>query len=315
MTATPPEPTPHSGSHSLTSGRLALLLLVGALGVLALKLVAAWYTNSIAVLSDAAESLVNLATAVVASIAVVWAHRPPDEEHPYGHHKAEYFAAGFVGSVVLLASISIAFTAIDRLLNPAVVEALDSAVLLLLPAAAVNAGLGLYLKREGRRRRSPSLEAEGQHLTLDVLTTGVALLALLLTELTDSPWIDPLAGLGLAFFILYAGAKMIRESLHGLMDSAWPPAEKEDLERLLETVAERIGFEYHALRTRQAASRRFLSLHVLVPGVWSVQRGHDVLEEIEKEVRERFPNTSVMTHLEPLEDPCSFADQGLFREE
>ncbi len=296
------------------SSQVMKLLLVGAVVILIMKLIAAWLTNSIAVLSDAAESVVNIATATVAGLAVWWARLPPDDDHPYGHDKAEYFAVGFVGSVVLLASISIAVTAVDRLLSPVMVEQTWDGLLLLVPAALANGALGLYASRRGRADRSPTLTAEGRHLLLDVLTTGVAILALVLTDWLKIPWLDPLAGLALAIFILATGIDITRRSLHGLMDVAWPTEELSALGTLLTELSEKHEFGFHALRTRQAASRRFVSMHVLVPGQMTVQEGHELLEIIEKEVRDSFPGTSILTHLEPLEDPCSFADQNLFRE-
>jgi len=251
---------------------------------------------------------------VVALWALTLAAQPPDELHAYGHSKAEYFASGLEGALVLLAAASIAYTAWGRLFAPQPLEQLGIGLGISIAAAALNGGIALVLLRAGRRLRSVTLQADAQHLLTDVWTTGGVVLGLVLTQLTGWLILDPLIALAVAANIVWVGFRLLRESGYGLLDSALPAEERQ----LIDTILERYrshGIAFHALRTRLSGTRRFISLHVLVPGDWTVQRGHDLCEELELAVLEALPESWVITHLEPRDDPSAFADEGLDRSE
>lgn len=290
----------------------ALLSIAAALATIGLKGAAWWVTGSVGLLSDAMESFVNLAAAAVTLTMLIVAARPPDEEHAYGYSKAEYFASGFEGSLILVAAVAIGIAASERLIAPQPLQAIGLGLAIAVAAAVVNFGVARVLLRAGRHYQSIALEADARHLLTDVWTTAGVAVAVLLVALTGWQRLDPLVALAVAAHILWTGFGLVRRSFLGLMDRALPPADR----RAIEAVLERHGAEgvrYHALRTRQAAGRSFVSVHVLVPGAWTVQRGHDLLERIEAEVREAVPGASVFTHLEPREDPASFADVDLDR--
>ncbi|MCL4801364.1 MAG: cation diffusion facilitator family transporter [Burkholderiales bacterium] len=290
----------------------ALLSIAAALATIGLKGAAWWVTGSVGLLSDAMESFVNLAAAAVTLTMLIVAARPPDEEHAYGYSKAEYFASGFEGSLILVAAVAIGIAASERLIAPQPLQAIGLGLAIAVAAAVVNFGVARVLLRAGRHYQSIALEADARHLLTDVWTTAGVAVAVLLVALTGWQRLDPLVALAVAAHILWTGFGLVRRSFLGLMDRALPPADR----RAIEAVLERHGAEgvrYHALRTRQAAGRSFVSVHVLVPGAWTVQRGHDLLERIEAEVREAVPGASVFTHLEPREDPASFADLDLDR--
>jgi len=292
----------------------ALLSIAAAVATITLKFSAYRLTGSVGLFGDATESLVNLAAAVVALWALTLAAQPPDELHAYGHSKAEYFASGLEGALVLLAAASIAYTAWGRLFAPQPLEQLGIGLGISIAAAALNGGIALVLLRAGRRLRSVTLQADAQHLLTDVWTTGGVVLGLVLTQLTGWLILDPLIALAVAANIVWVGFRLLRESGYGLLDSALPAEERQ----LIDTILERYrshGIAFHALRTRLSGTRRFISLHVLVPGDWTVQRGHDLCEELELAVLEALPESWVITHLEPRDDPSAFADEGLDRSE
>lgn len=290
----------------------ALLSIAAALVTMALKFGAYLLTGSVGLFSDAAESLVNLVAALVAFAALTYAARPPDEEHAYGHTKAEYFSSGLEGALILFAAAAIAYTAIPRLLHPQPLEQVGLGLALATIGAAINGGVALVLLRAGRRMRSVTLEADARHLLTDVWTTVGVLVAVVLVALTGWRILDPLIALVVAANIVWTGLRLLRETGYGLLDTALPP---EDVRHIREVLARyhTQGIEYHALRTRRSGARRFVSLHVLVPGSWTVQRGHDLCEEIEATLRRALPETTIFTHLEPSEDPRAFDDQGLDR--
>lgn len=292
--------------------RLLWLSIGAAVATIALK-VSAWaLTGSVGLLSDAAESIVNLVAAVVAMAALRWAVKPADEEHAYGHAKAEYFSAGVEGSLILIAAAGIAVTAVVRLFDPQPLESVGTGLAVSSAASLINLVVGLTLLRAGRRERSIVLEADGKHLITDVWTSAGVIAGVAGVALTGWDRLDPIVALAVAANILVAGGGLLRRSAGGLMDRA---LEEPDLAAIHDALAEyeRDGVRFHALRTRQAGSRRFVSLHVLVPGAWSVQRGHDLVERVEASLCERLPGASVFTHLEPAEDPRSFADTTLDR--
>jgi cation diffusion facilitator family transporter len=244
--------------------------------------------------------------------ALRWAVKPADEDHAYGHAKAEYFSAGVEGALILIAAIAIAITAVPRLIDPQPLESVGIGLAVSALASLINLGVGLALLRTGRRERSIVLEADGKHLITDVWTSAGVIVGVAGVALTGWERLDPIVALAVAANILIAGGGLLRRSAGGLMDRA---LEEPDLEAIREVLAgfERDGVRFHALRTRQAGSRRFVSLHVLVPGAWTVQRGHDLVERVEGSLCARLPGASVFTHLEPAEDPRSFADTSLDR--
>jgi cation diffusion facilitator family transporter len=285
---------------------------VAAAATIGLKAAAYFYTGSVALLSDALESIVNLVAATAALLALSVAARPADEDHAYGHNKAEYFSSGFEGGLILVAAVGIAYAGVRRLLAPQPIEQTGLGLSLAGVAAAINLAVAQLLFRAGRLHRSIVLEADARHLMTDVWTSVAVIGGVALTVATGIRLLDPLVALAMATHILWTGADLIRRSALGLLDTALP----EDVRREIGTVLDHHGADgvrFHALRTRQAGRWRFISFHVLVPGEWSVQRGHDLLERIEEQIRERVPDCTVFTHLEPIEDPASFQDEKLER--
>jgi len=280
---------------------------------MALKTYAWVLTSSVGLFADALESLVNLAAGVMALLVLRVAERPPDADHLYGHEKAEYFASGAEGTLILIAALSIAWSAGHRLLLPREVQRLDVGLAILVLAALVNLATALLLLSAGRRLRSITLRANAQHLLTDVWTSGGVLVGLALVGLTGWQAADPLVGLLLAAHIGWTGLRLVSSSVHGLMDRALPGDEVGQVVAVLDELMQREADEvrYHALRTRRSGARSFVSFHVQVPGRWTVQRGHDLVETIEEEIRRRLPMATVFTHLEPLEDPRSYRDQVL----
>jgi cation diffusion facilitator family transporter len=293
--------------------RFAWLSIAAAVATIGLKTAAYFLTGSVSLLSDALESLVNLAAAVVALLVLTVAARPPDEDHAYGHSKAEYFSSGVEGGLILLAAGSIAIAAVGRLLDPQPLEQVGLGLAITVVASLINLVVARVLLRAGRHYHSITLEADAQHLLTDVWTSIGVVAGVIAVALTGWQRLDPLIALVVAANILWAGFRLIRRSALGLLDTALPAAEREIVVAILDRYAGREGVEYHALRTRQAGARRFVSVHILVPGSWTVQRGHNLLERIEREVRATLAGTTIFTHLEPIEDPESFADQTLDR--
>ena len=292
--------------------KLLWLAIAAAVATITLKTTAWLLTDSVGLLSDAAESVVNLVAAVVAMLAMRWALKPADEEHAYGHQKAEYFAAGVEGAMIVVAAVIIGATALPRLFDPQPIEAAGLGVAISTGASLINLAVGALLLREGRRLRSIILEADGKHLLADVWTSVGVLGGVILVALTGWNILDPLIALAVAVNIISTGLRLVLRSMGGLMDRGLDAAEQAQIAAVL-TRFESDGISYHALRTRQAGSRAFVSLHVLVPGAWTVQQGHDVAEEIEDALRAALPHATVFTHLEPAEDPRSFADVELDR--
>ncbi len=292
--------------------RLLWLSIAAALVTISLKTAAWALTGSVGLLSDAAESVVNLAAAIVAMAALRWATKPADDEHAYGHAKAEYFSAGVEGTLIVIAAAVIAVTAIDRLLHPQAIEDVGVGLAVSAVASLINFAVGYLLLRTGRRERSIVLEADGKHLITDVWTSVGVIIGVAGVAITGWQRLDALVALAVAVNIVATGGGLLRRSVSGLMDRALGEPERRQIEEVL------AGFfgsdvQFHALRTRQAGSRAFVSVHVLVPGAWTVQRGHDVVEEVEFALRERLPYATVFTHLEPAEDPRSFDDTRLDR--
>lgn len=289
-----------------------LLSVAAAILTIALKAGAYLLTGSVGLLSDAAESCVNLVAAIVATWAVTFAAKPPDEEHEFGHYKAEYFSSGVEGALILVAAGSIAIAAWNRLLHPQPLEQISIGLGLSLIATAVNGALAWAMLRASKRLRSITLRADAHHLFTDVWTSVGVVLGLIFVPLTGWIILDPIIAFVVAANIIWAGVKLLHETGLGLLDTAMPASERRIVTDVLANYDAQ-GIQFHALRTRVAGSRRFVYFHVLVPGSWTVKRGHDVCEEMELIISRSLPGTYVFTHLEPLEDPSSWQDQELDR--
>jgi cation diffusion facilitator family transporter len=289
-----------------------LLSIAAAILTIALKAGAYFLTGSVGLLSDAAESCVNLVAAIVATWAVTFAAKPPDEEHEFGHYKAEYFSSGVEGALILVAAGSIAIAAWNRLLHPQPLEQISIGLGLSLIATAVNGVLAWAMLRASKRLRSITLRADAHHLFTDVWTSVGVVLGLILVPLTGWILLDPIIAFVVAANIIWTGVKLLHETGLGLLDTAMPVSERRMVTDVLASYDAQ-GIQFHALRTRVAGSRRFVYFHVLVPGGWTVKRGHDLCEEMELMIARSLPGTYVFTHLEPLEDPSSWEDQELDR--
>jgi cation diffusion facilitator family transporter len=292
--------------------RYAWLSIATALATILLKGVAWWLTGSVGLLSDALESFVNLAGALMALAMLSLAATPADENHAHGHGKAEYFSSGFEGFLILLAALSIGYAAYQRLLAPQPLEAVGVGLAVSVVASILNLATARILLGVGRRYKSITLEADAHHLLTDVWTSVGVIVGVGLVWLTGWLWLDPAIALLVAANIVWTGWQLLRRSTAGLMDVSMPAEELAAIEAVLERYRGR-GLAFHALRTRQAGARAFVTLHVLVPGSWTVQQGHDWSERIEADIRQALPHVHVITHLEPLEDPVSLVDQGLDR--
>ena len=292
--------------------RFAWLSIAAAVVTIGLKSLAYVLTGSVGLLSDALESLVNLVAAAFTLGMLALAARPPDEAHAWGYNKAEYFSSGAEGVLIFAAAIAIGWTSALRLMSPRPLESVGLGLAVSVLASLVNLGVARVLLSAGRRNHSIALEADAHHLLTDVWTSAGVVAGVIAVALTDWEILDPLIAIAVALQILWTGVKLVRRSAQGLLDRALPPDEQEALSRLL---ARRKGAEvqFHAVRTRQAGARRFVTLHVLVPGDWSVRRGHELCEQLELEIAAAIPNASVLTHLEAVEDPTSFQDQELDR--
>lgn len=292
--------------------RFGWLSIGAAVVTIGLKTTAYFLTGSVGLLSDAVESLVNLAGAVMALAMLTIAARPADEDHAYGHSKAEYFSSGVEGSLILMAALAIAVAAVNRLVTPRPLEQVGIGLCVAVVASMVNLGTAVVLLRAGRRHRSVTLEANAHHLLTDVWTSAGVVAGVAAVALTGWIRLDPLVALGVAANIVWTGVRIVRDSVRGLMDAALPADEVALVRQILDAHITG-GAQYHALRTRQSGARAFVSFHVLVPGTWTVHRGHGLLEQVEGAIRDRLPNATVFTHLESLDDPTSWDDQHIDR--
>lgn len=299
-------------SSRLFLARFAWLSIAASLATIALKTTAYALTGSVGLLSDAAESLVNLVGALMALVMLVVAARRPDKEYNFGYSKAEYFSSLLEGSLILLAAAAICVTAVPRLLDPRPLEQVGLGLGISVLASLINFGVAVTLMRAGREHNSITLEADAHHLFSDVWTSAGILVGVALVSFTQWYVLDPLVAIIVALHITWIGGSLVRRSAAGLMDKALPAAEQEALWRVLDQHKAK-GAHFHALHTRSSGARRFISMHVLVPGQWTVLRGHRLLEHIEADIRAVLPNVSISTHLEPLEDPASWDDHELDR--
>lgn len=294
--------------------RYAWLSIVAAIATILLKGIAWWMTGSVGLLSDAIESFVNLAGALMALWMLILAATPADKEHAYGHSKAEYFSSAFEGFLILLAALSIGYTAIGRLLDPQPLEEVGLGLLVSVAASVINFLVSRILMVAGKKHNSITLEADAHHLMTDVWTSVGVIGGVGLVWLSGWLWLDPAIALLVAANIVWTGVKLMSRSASGLMDAALSAEVVQQIEAIFAEYRAQ-GLAFHALRTRQAGSRVFISFHLLAPGHWSIQVGHDWSERIEAALREILPGAHVTTHLEPIEDPVSMVDQGLDRED
>jgi len=287
--------------------RYAWLSIAAAVVTIGLKSFAYLLTGSVGLLSDAVESLVNLVAAIIALSMLIIAARPADEEHPFGHSKAEYFASGAEGVLIFVAAISIAIAAVQRILAPRAIEQPGAGLAVSTFASAINFIVARILLSVGKKQNSITLEADAHHLMTDVWTSVAVIVGVGAVAITDWELLDPIIALAIAANIVRTGVQLVRRSIAGLMDTALPPEEYDRVLRVLEKYKEQ-GVEFHALKTRQAAGRRFVSVHVLVPGRWTTHKGHHLVENVEKDIRDALAGVTVFTHLEPVDDPLSFQD-------
>jgi cation diffusion facilitator family transporter len=286
-----------------TARPYTLLSIAAALMTIGLKTEAYLLTGSVGLLSEAMESIVNL----VAALAAFWA---VSFDHPFGHNKAEYFSSGLESILIIIAAIGIATLAWSRLFTPEPLQKLDIGLYLSLVATLVNGGVAWILFRAGRRLRSITLRADAHHLLSDVWTSVGVILGMLLVKFTGWLMLDSIVAMVMAASILVSGVQMLRETGAGLLDTALPVGDRDRITGIFSTY-EQQGICFHALRTRVSGSRGFVTFHVLVPGNWTVQQGHDLCDDVERAIVQALPGTNVITHLEPLEDPRSWADQEL----
>lgn len=269
--------------------------------VLALKSVAWWVTGSVALLSDALESIINVAASLAAFFALRVAARPADHNHPFGHHKAEYLSAVLEGVLIVIAALTILREAYYAFLDPQPPEAPLTGMLFNGAASVINAVWCVVLLKIGRRHRSPALIADGKHLFADVVTSVGVLIGFILVPVTGILQIDPLVAGLVALNILWIGWGLMRESVGGLMDAAAPP---DVVERIRAVVSEHGtgAIEAHDLRTRPAGRVTFLEFHLVVPGSMTVSQAHDICNRIEEALNEEMADISVTIHVEPEEE-------------
>jgi cation diffusion facilitator family transporter len=309
MESTPPPAL----SRPTNLERFAWLSIAAAIATISLKALAWWLTGSVGLLSDALESLVNLAAALLMLSMLRLAATPPGQTFPYGLSKAEYISAGVEGALIVLAAGGILYAAIPRLISPEPLEAPLLGLSITVIASLINLGVATVLIRAGKRHDSITLEADGKHLMTDVWTSAGVIAGVGLVYVTGWQRLDPLVALAVAIHIVWTGIGLVRRSVVGLLDAAISPEDQNEVNKIFTEYARRYAVKFHAFRTRQAGSRRFISFHLLVPDEWSVKRAHQLSEEIEERIRSLVPNSGVLVHIEPISDPASYDDEGLDR--
>jgi len=287
--------------------RFAWLSIAAAIATILLKTLAWHITGSVGLLSDAAESLVNLVAAIIALVALKVSIRPPDMNHQFGHSKAEYFSAGAEGMMIFIAAAVIVYSAVERFLYPRPIADAGVGLLVSVLASVINGAVAWVLLRNGRKRRSMTLIADGKHLLTDVWASLGVLVGVGLVWLTGWQRLDPIVAFAVGINILVTGAKLVRQSGTALLDVSLP---EEDNAAIRDFLAAHSNdhLTFHAVRTREAGYRQFLEFHMLVPGSWTVKQGHDVMEDLIDEILEEWPEMRVSGHLEPIEDPRSYED-------
>ena len=287
--------------------KFAWLSIAAALVTIGLKTAAWLITGSVGLLSDAAESVVNLVAAVVALFALRVAARPADKNHHFGHSKAEYFSSAIEGVMIFVAAVVIVAFAVERLIFPRPLEEIGVGLLITVGASVINGAVALVLLGAGAKYNSITLRADGHHLMTDVITSAGVVVGIGLVWITGWNWLDPVVALLVGLNILWTGWRLVSESASGLMDESLPKEQNARLRGILaEHETEEIKF--HAFRTRISGARAFMEFHMLVPGAWSVQRGHDAMEDLIDLIQEEFAELRVIGHLEPIEDPRSYED-------
>ena len=295
------------GLQTRDLSRFAYLSIAAAVVTITLKVIAWRLTGSVGLLSDAAESVVNLVAAVAVLIALKVAAMPADKNHHFGHTKAEYFSAAIEGVMIFVAAVLIMWSAVERFLHPQPIENVGIGLAISVVASAVNGGVAVVLLRAGRRYRSLTLTADGKHLMTDVWTSAGVVVGVLVVALTGIERLDPVVAFLVGLNIVWTGWKLIRESTEGLMDISMS---KEDNAAIADILSRFVTSEvhFHALRTRESGHHRFAEVHVLVPGAWTVTKGHDLVEEVETAVHRDFGDIALTCHLEPREDPRAYGD-------
>ncbi|MCL2154679.1 MAG: cation diffusion facilitator family transporter [Leptospirales bacterium] len=269
---------------------------------------AAWYlTGSVGLLSDAFESVINLLAAIMAMVMLKIAHLPPDENHEFGHGKAEYFSSFVEGILILIAAVGIIYTAVVRFFDPQQIEQLGIGLLVSFTAAAINFVVARILLKAGKKYRSITLESDSYHLMTDVWTSAGVIIGVGIAGITGWVRLDSIVAFLVGINIIVMAYKIIKRSVAGLMDASLSSHELEIIESVFDGYRKK-GIIFHALLTRQGAFRRFVSVHVLVSNEMTVHDAHHIADNIEEDIRKALKNTVVFTHLEPLEDEISFDD-------
>jgi cation diffusion facilitator family transporter len=297
-----------TNNSQINLAKFAWMSIIVSVVVFGMKMAAWWATGSVGLLSDALESTVNIVAAVVALFALRTAMKPADAMHHFGRGKAEYFSASIEGFMILLAALIIVYTAIDRIISPRELEQIGWGLTISTVAAVINGGAALILLRAGKLHRSPVLIADGKHLITDVWTSVGVIVGVGLVVVTGWNRLDGIVALAVGLNIIVTGINLLRSSTAGLMDKALSDDDHLKIVNVL-TKYESDEVKFHALQTREAGRQRFVSMHVLVPGAWTIQKGHDLSENLEADIIAELPETIITTHVEPLEDERSWADE------
>jgi cation diffusion facilitator family transporter len=297
-----------TNNSQINLAKFAWMSIIVSVVVFGMKMAAWWATGSVGLLSDALESTVNIVAAVVALFALRTAMKPADAMHHFGRGKAEYFSASIEGFMILLAALIIVYTAIDRIISPRELEQIGWGLTISTVAAVINGGAALILLRAGKLHRSPVLIADGKHLMTDVWTSVGVIVGVGLVVVTGWNRLDGIVALAVGLNIIVTGINLLRGSTAGLMDKALSDDDHLKIVNVL-TKYESDEVKFHALQTREAGRQRFVSMHVLVPGAWTIQKGHDLSENLEADIIAELPDTIITTHVEPLEDERSWADE------
>ncbi len=292
--------------------RFAWLSIAVALFTIGLKTTAYLITGSVGLLSDALESIVNLVGGVLALVMLTIAARAADKEHTYGHSKAEYFSSGIEGTLILIAAASIIYTAVERILNPQPLEQIGVGLLVSVGASLANLAVSIILQRAGKRHNSISLTSNGKHLMTDVWTSGGVVMGVGAVAITGWQILDSLVAILVAVNIIWTGVGIVRQSVAGLMDSSLSAKDLAAIDQVLAKYKNK-DLEIHALRTRQSAAVKFISMHALVPGDWTVTKGHELISKIESDLKNALPDCAVIIHLEPQNAPLS-TENSIFGE-
>ena len=303
-------PNPQRSSETLDLSRYGWLAVATAFATILLKAGAWLVTGSVGLLADAAESLVNLVAAAVALIVLKVAARPADANHNFGHTKAEYFSAAVEGVMIFVAAISIVVFALQRLVFPQPIESLGIGLMISVIASVLNGAVALVLLKAGKRHHSITLTADGKHLMTDVWTSVGVLVGIVLVWVSGWGWLDPVIAIAVGINILFTGYGLVKESTEGLMDASLPERDNDRLRMILTRRAD-AGIAFHQMRTRVSGARQFMDFHLLVPDDWSVKQGHDFLEDLSDEIVAEFPRMNVTGHIEPINDPRSYAHEGM----